>query len=145
MSKRVLVTSSQGWDDYLFIHKVLKALWILAPDAVLVSGACPRGGDALCERAWHRLGGEVERHRIELWSRYGRAAGMRRSEHMVSLDADICVAFILPCLRPECRLAKPSRGLGFHGTHGSVHCADYAEDHGIAVRRFAPIPAAWAT
>lgn len=61
---------------------------------------------------------------------------------MVHRGAGICVAFILRCEKPWCQEKPPDRGLPYHGTHGSVHCADYAEDHGIAVRRFTPILAA---
>lgn len=138
MSERILVTGSQGWTDYNEICRILKPLWILT-GGVLVSGACPRGADALCEHAWRRLGGEVERHRIESWSRFGHAAGIRRSEHMVSRGAAICVAFILPCELPGCQVRRPSRMLNYHGTHGSVHCADFAEDHGIPTRRYPPV------
>jgi len=141
MSRRVLVTGSQGWQDAELVARVLRALWILTEGGVLVSGGCPRGADALAERAWRALGGEVERHRPE-WGRYGNSAGFRRSEKMVQLGAGICVAFILPCDKPLCEGKPPDRGLEYHGTHGSVHCADYAEDHGIATRRFAPILAA---
>lgn len=135
---RVLVTGSQGWSDEERIHRVLKALWILAPGAVLVSGGCPRGADALAERAWRGLGGEVERHRPE-WDLHGRVAGFRRSEKMVQLGAGVCVAFGARCTRATCAGRAADPGWPFHVTHGTGHCARYAEDHGIPVRRFAPI------
>jgi SLOG family YspA-like protein len=138
---RILVTGSQGWEDEQGIRYVLTAVYRLAPGAVLVSGACAHGADLLCERAWTGLGGQVERHRA-VWRPDGvfdRAAGFRRSEDMVHLGAGICLAFILPCEKPACAGKPPDRKLPYHGTHGSVHCADYAEDHGISVRRFTPI------
>lgn len=138
---RILVTGSQEWDDEASIHRVLKALWILAPEALLVSGGCPRGADALCERAWRGLGGEVKRYRPD-WDKYGRAAGFRRSEKMVLLGADICVAFGVACARVECAGRQADEGWPFHVTHGTGYCASYAESHGIPVRRFAPILAA---
>lgn len=143
-NRRILVTGSQGWTDGESIHKVLTALWILAPDAALVSGACPRGADALAEAAWRGLGGEVERHR-PVWRPGGvfdPAAGMRRSEKMVQLGADVCVAFGLPCLRPACAGRPADQDWPFHVSHGTGYCARYAEDRGIPVRRFTPILAA---
>jgi YspA, cpYpsA-related SLOG family len=142
VTARVLVTGSQDWQDDQAIARVLRFLWVItSPDGVLVSGGCPRGADALCERAWHCLGGEVKQYRPK-WGVYGNSAGFRRSERMVLDGASICVAFILPCDKPLCEGKPPDRGLEFHGTHGSVHCADFAEDHGIATRRFVPILAA---
>jgi hypothetical protein len=143
-NSRILVTGSQEWADGGSVHRVLKALWTLAPGAVLVSGACPRGADALAEAVWRSLGGEVERHR-PVWRPGGvldPAAGMRRSEKMVQLGADLCVAFGMPCTRAACARRRPDRAWPFHVTHGTGHCASYAEDHGIAVRRFTPILAA---
>lgn len=145
--RRLLVTGSQDWDDATTIWRVLKVAWTFDPDILLVSGACPRGADLLCETYWDEyLGGGTERHPAN-WYPNGsrtldRSAGFRRSEYMVSLGAWGCAAFILPCERRDCRGRPPDRGLDYHGTHGSVHCADYAEDHGIATRRFAPILAA---
>lgn len=144
MTARILVTGSQEWKDEELPRKVLRALWILSEGGLLVSGGCPRGADAICEGIWRGLGGEVERVR-PVWRPGGvldPAAGFRRSEQMVHRGAGICVAFILRCEKPRCTVTRADRGLPYHGTHGSVHCADYAEDHGIAVRRFTPILAA---
>lgn len=135
---RILVTGSQDWNDGARIHRVLKALWILRPGAVLVSGACPRGADAHAEAWWRVLGGEVEPHPAD-WGRHGRAAGMRRSEKMVQLGADICVAFGMPCTRAACAGLPADLGWPYHVSHGTGHCARYAGDHGIPVRRFTPI------
>lgn len=141
---RILVTGSQGWSDARSVHRVLKALWTLAPGAVLVSGACPRGADAFAEDTWRSLGGEVERCR-PVWRPGGvfdPAAGMRRSEKMVQLGASICVAFGVPCTRPACTRRAADEGWPFHVTHGTGHCARYAESRGIPVRRVTPILAA---
>jgi hypothetical protein len=138
MTARILVTGSQGWTAEGRIAYVLGVLHERAPDAVLVSGGCPRGTDAAAERTWRGLGGEVERYRPE-WDLYGNAAGFRRSEHMVRLGADICVAFGVRCERPRCTRRKPDPGWPFHVTHGTGHCAAFAEANGIAVRRFCPM------
>jgi hypothetical protein len=137
--RRLLVTGSQDWDDAEIIWRVLKAVWVYDSDTLLVHGACPRGADLLCETCWDEtLGGGTERHPVDWYPRgsFDRAAGLRRSEKMARLGAWGCAAFILPCARSGCAGKRPDRGLPYHGTHGSVHCANYVEDLGIPVRRF---------
>lgn len=138
---RVIVTGSQDWTDLPCIGRVLHRVAERFPGAVLVSGGCPRGADFLAERAWRHLGGEVERHRPD-WDLYGDAAGFRRSEHMVLLGADLCVAFGLRCRKPRCAGKPADPGWPYHVTHGTGHCALFASDHGIRTGRFTPILAA---
>jgi hypothetical protein len=137
--RRLLVTGSQNWDDAGTVWRVLKAVWTYDPETLLVSGACPRGADLLCETYWDEyLGGGTERHPAD-WYPAGRGAGFRRNEKMVRLGAWGCAAFGLPCERHECRGRKPDSGWPFHVTHGTGHCSRYAEDHGIPVKRIVPI------
>jgi hypothetical protein len=142
--RRLLATGSRGWDDAETIWRLLKTAWTFDPGMLLVHGACPRGADLLCDVYWDEyLGGGVERHPADWYpnGRLDRAAGFRRNEDMARLGAWGCLAFILPCAASACAGRKPDRGLPYHGTHGSVHCANFAEDSGIPVRRVtAPIP-----
>lgn len=75
-------------------------------DAVLVSGASPKGADRMCEEVWAYNGLTVERHPAQ-WTVHDdgcpawhhglescRRAGFRRNADMVNLGADLCVAFI---------------------------------------------------
>lgn len=115
VSTRILVTGSRTWTDVAVIRRALARHYLAG--AVLVSGASPRGADAIAERIWHELGGQVERHPAE-WDHWGRSAGFRRNAEMVRLGADACVAFI----RDRSR--------------GATHTADLAEAAAIPVERY---------
>lgn len=96
MPKRVLITGSRTWDRPEVIESTLRH-WFQTngeqTDAVLVSGACPRGADSIAEGLWERQGLTVERHPAD-WDKHGMYAGLARNEDMVKLGADICFAFI---------------------------------------------------
>lgn len=124
---RILVTGSRDWGDREAILLAFRDF--LGGDNVLVSGACPTGADRIAEEiAEDFLGWEVEPHPAD-WSR-GRKAGPERNAHMVSLGADVCLAFIGDCTSPRCSVE------GKHPSHGASGCADLAERAGIPVRRF---------
>ncbi|MDM4721865.1 DUF2493 domain-containing protein [Micromonospora sp. WMMA1363] len=96
---RVLVTGSRDWTDTEVIADALtrvrddlKTAGRDTTDAVLVSGACPTGADAIAERMADSLGWRVERHPAD-WTR-GRRAGYVRNAAMIGRGADLCVAFI---------------------------------------------------
>ena len=108
---RILITGSRNWENYGLVQYVLTDLYAKNPSAVLVSGNCPSGADAMCERMWCSLGGKVERHPAD-WS-LGRKAGPLRNQQMVDLGADLCVAF--------------RRG----DSRGTTHCANAATLAGI--------------
>jgi hypothetical protein len=130
---RVLITGSRTWDDVAVIEDALRPHF--RRGAVLVSGACPKGADAICERVWEGWGGLVERHPAD-WEgpcrdackpghrkpdrqggTYCPAAGTYRDAEMVAEGAEVAEAFIRD------------------GSHGATTTADLAEQAGISTSR----------
>lgn len=137
---RVLVTGSRDFTDVDRLRHQLTRAWLTVDRPfVVVHGACPTGADDLASD-WvaNMLEAEMgdvreERHPAQNhptedfgpWP----AAGPRRNAHMVGLGADLALAFIGPCTKPNCRRPQP------HGSHGATGCADLAEKAGIPTRR----------
>ena len=129
---RLLVTGSRDWQDRDRIWMELgNSVGVVDIDReiVIVHGHCPRGADALADEWGCKYGATIERHRAEDFGPWP-ACGPFRNKHMVSLGADLCLAFIGPCTRPRCRRPDP------HPSHGASHCAHLAEQAGIPTRRF---------
>jgi hypothetical protein len=130
---RILVTGSRDWADELWLaHKLDAAVSHFGADnAVIVHGACPTGADQLADQWCETYAIKVERHPAD-WKQHGRSAGFLRNAEMVMLGADLCLAFINPCISPKCRNKRR------HDSHGATHCADLAEKAGIETRRYRP-------
>lgn len=107
--KRVLVTGSRTWTDESIIQKALEREF--EPGAVLVSGACPRGGDEICERLGAAIGYQIERHPAD-WKRHGRGAGFRRNVEMVQRGADVCLGFVAGGSRGASHTVNAARAAG---------------------------------
>lgn len=94
--KRILITGSRTWTNTYLIDEILSIAWGKLggdPETVIVSGACPKGADLLCEQWAEAHGLTVERHPAD-WKRHLNRAGFIRNAEMVDLGADLCVAFI---------------------------------------------------
>lgn len=113
---RILITGSRDWED---VGTLLQTLieYDHLPDVTLVSGACPTGADAHCERFAEGFQWTVERHPAD-WDKYGKRAGFIRNDEMVKLGADVCLAFIK------------------NESKGASMTARIAEAAGIETRRF---------
>ncbi|MEU7990546.1 bifunctional DNA primase/polymerase [Streptosporangium canum] len=114
--RRILLTGSRTWTDTATIRAALAEQWGDG-SAVLITGACPRGADAIAETIWREQGGHVERHPAD-WEQHGKRAGLLRNTEMVALGAAVCLAFI--------RESSP----------GATHAAALAERAGIPVHRY---------
>lgn len=131
---RVLCAGSRTWTDSGHVATVLGHL---AGDALLagepftlVHGACPTGLDGIVDRLADGNGWLVESHPAD-WVRHGRAAGPRRNAYMVSLGADLCVAWIGTCDKTGCTVEPWP-----HPSHGATGCADLAVKARIPTWRY---------
>jgi hypothetical protein len=123
--RRLLITGSRWWDNWIIPHYALAAEWMVTGgQAVLVSGNCPRrpdgtpGADYICEWLWESWGGTVERHPAR-WDLYGKPAGFRRNAEMAALpDVYKCLAFSL------------------NNSGGTRNCMDEAKKRHIPVSLF---------
>lgn len=90
---RILITGSRDWEDVAAIRDAIRAAVGDHPrdDVVVVHGAA-RGADTIAGKVAQHSGLVEERHPAD-WSKNGRAAGPIRNAEMVSLGADVCLAF----------------------------------------------------
>ena len=138
---RVLVTGSRDWANAELVWAALNDVRDEALTAgrqlVVVHGACPRGADADAAH-WAEIGSQfatwikaeahpAEDHPTQDFGPWP-GAGPRRNQYMVSLGADVTLAFIGPCTSPRCRRPRP------HPSHGASGCAALAKKAGIPVR-----------
>jgi hypothetical protein len=138
---RLLVAGSRTWTDRDRLWQILGTLSgelarvhkdrFVKEGLTLVSGHARSGADVLAEE-WF-----ADRFPLESpelwpadWKKIGRRAGIVRNTAMVDSGPDLCVAFIMPCDKDACVIKNP------HGSHGTVHCSDYAERRGVLTTRY---------
>lgn len=134
---RVLVTGSRDWEDTDTLYGVLGDIakkMAADQELIIIHGACRSGADIRADR-WARLyGATPERHPAQNHpsQNFGPwpGAGPRRNAYMVSLGADVCIAFVRSCSKPGCPHPHP------HASHGAANCAALAEAAGIPVTRW---------
>jgi hypothetical protein len=98
---RVLITGCRRTDDSETIEQAL-APWLFESRAVVfVTGACPTGADAIAEDIIRELyprelyPDTLEMYPAEDFGSWPQCGPIRNS-HMVSLGADVCLAFPSP-------------------------------------------------
>lgn len=131
MTFRILVTGSRTWTDEQTVREALRSIWrefhleeelYVEEDIVLVHGdaiGLDRMAAAIWKSADHpRL--VVEAHPVtkEDYSQYGRRAPLLRNDHMISLGADVVLAFPVA------------------GSRGTRYTIDHARKAGLDVRIF---------
>lgn len=120
---RILVTGSRDWTDRGAVVDALWRAWIdlgANLETVLVQGECHLGGaDLIAKQVWQACGLPVESHPADMGPD-GHILGPKRNAHMVSLGADLCLAFPLPSSR------------------GTRNCMRLAREAGIPVRVYEP-------
>lgn len=130
----VVITGSRTWNQRSFIYGALDVLLDRYDRILMRNGKCPDGADRMCTD-WVDVR-RAEGHTIREiphpanWRAFGRSAGHIRNKEMVDAGADWCLAFIRPCVKPDCKTP------GIHGSHGAEGCADLAEAAGIRTKRF---------
>ena len=128
---RVLVTGSRSWGDREAVWNALSESADI--NATVVHGDCPTGADYLA-KAWAKTQPDITEEVYPAdWSK-GRSAGPERNAYMVSLGADVCLAFLSACTSPRCKRT------GAHPSHGASGTAYMAEKAGIPTKRFYDLP-----
>jgi hypothetical protein len=133
---RVLVTGSRSWAAADTINKALDDLLAEHGTLIVVHGAARDGADryaqswALSRRHASSFGAVTPEPHPANWAANGTKAGFIRNAYMVSLGANLCLGFIMPCTLVRCAGKRP------HGTHGATHCAGLAVKASIEIRRF---------
>lgn len=116
---RILVTGSRNWDDEEAIYDALMEVRYTPGERVTLVHGGASGADEIAARLARDMGFHVEVHNAE-WKRYGNGAGPIRNLHMVSLGADICLAFIK------------------NKSSGASHCSNAARKAGIPTVIYEP-------
>lgn len=114
---RVLCCGSQGWRDHERIGERIAEL----PDGAIIIHGGARGADS--HSGSFALGRGLWVARVDCfnvhWNRYGRSAGMRRSDAMLDLQPELVIAFQA-------------------GTPGTQHTIDEARRRGLNVEVVEP-------
>lgn len=130
---RILVTGSRDWTDSTGLYFAMDAqLWAnpKVQGVTVVNGMCEDGADWLAFKWAQDYDWVTTEEHPAKWKRYGKRAGFLRNKEMVESGADICVAFLMPCVKPTCHIVPA------HDSHGASMTADLAEFANIPVVRW---------
>jgi len=120
---RVLITGSRDWTNLTVLTRTLDRLTMGKEDVIVVHGGAT-GADLMAARYAEANHLRVEEHPAD-WELQPRSAGIIRNAKMVSLGADICAVFAMPCTKIRCDRTEP------HISHGTDHCMKAAQRVGI--------------
>lgn len=123
---KVLVTGSRDFPDRDMVFMMLSDT--MAPNGILIHGACPTGADYYASQ-WAACQPDVyEVDMAAKWKNYGRPAGHLRNAAMLTLNPDVVLAFYADqaanagttdCVQ-KARLAKVPLIREFWDTRGEV-------------------------
>jgi Protein of unknown function (DUF2493). len=123
--KRILITGAREWQDENAVQDaIFEWVYFNSPEPeeiVVVHGDAARGADRMARDFARACDWITEEAHPADWS-WGNGGGALRNIHMVSLGADVCLAFI--------------RGK----SAGTRHCAGEAAKAGIPVIRYVDNP-----
>lgn len=125
MNFRVLITGSRSWTDVSCIRAALALVAETHSSITLVSGACPKGADMLCEMVATEMGWDVERYPAD-WARYGKEAGRVRNALMVDTSPDMVIGFIHNNSGGTAHTIRLAKKNGFHTVVHSFN--DYPQE-----------------
>lgn len=92
--RRVLITGSRAWVRESTIHRALDAVIHQWGTNVIIVHGTARGADTIAGDYARSKGLRVEEHPAD-WNKYGKRAGYVRNAEMVTLDADVVLAFVI--------------------------------------------------
>jgi hypothetical protein len=84
---KILVTGDRNWKDRVTLYTILDGL----PITSIVEG-CARGADRMAED-WARLRDIPIQHFPANWDLYGKSAGPRRNQEMLTTKPELVIAF----------------------------------------------------
>ena len=136
-TKRLLVTGSREFTDYGKIKSTLKQAYIdlsgygVHKNTVILVTGNAKGADSMCEMVWNaNVNPEwVERHKPKYDKYPQMEAPLVRNRYMVSLGADLCIAFPTRCKKTNCH-----KGHDRHLSHGTMYTVEKAVLAGIDTR-----------
>ena len=88
---QILVCGDRKWSDRHTIYRILLPYATQTPPVTILHGGA-RGADTLTGQVAQELGMEVKEVRAE-WKRYGKGAGPRRNETMLTEHPALVIAF----------------------------------------------------
>jgi hypothetical protein len=133
----VLVTSSRTWQNKTLVYRALDAAKQVSVDGKVkvTHGDCPTGGDHHAKLWAEQTDGAINDPHPADWKTLGKKAGFTRNEDMVDqvvkLHPRICLAFINPCVKPDC-----PDGPDEHDSHGAAHTVGLCEFEKIDIEIF---------
>ncbi len=87
-----MIVAVTGGRDFNDIERVRRALYRLDPTPTLLLHGAAAGADTLAAQVAEELGIPTEAYPAD-WDKFGRTAGPRRNEEMISRKPDLLLAF----------------------------------------------------